>query len=211
MRVLVLDTSSAAVTAALCEVSDGVAVLAQRQLVNARGHGENLAPLIAECVPRPADLDAIVAGVGPGPYTGLRVGLVTAAVLGETLGIPTYGVCSLDGIGSGADGLLVAADARRREVYWASYLGGARSEGPAVAKPADVPLAGMTAMAGAGARLYADTFQLPLVDRDYPDPSLLADCARDRIVERAPSQALTPLYLRRPDASVPAASKRVTP
>jgi tRNA threonylcarbamoyl adenosine modification protein YeaZ len=211
VQVLALDTSSAAVTAALCEVTDGVVVLAQRQLVNARGHGENLAPLIAECAPRPRDLDAIVAGVGPGPYTGLRVGLVTAAVMGEMLGIPTYGVCSLDGIGSGADGLLVAADARRREVYWATYVGGARAGGPEVSRAADVILDGLTAMAGAGARLYSDALHLPLIDRDYPDPRLLVECARDRIVGRAASEGLTPLYLRRPDATVPAASKRVTP
>src|SRR4051794_5463084 len=166
--VVALDTSSAAVTAALCEVGDGVEVLAQRQLVNARGHGENLAPLIAECVPRPAELRAIVAGVGPGPYTGLRVGLVTAAVLGETLDIPTYGVCSLDGIGAGEDGLLVAADARRREVYWATYAAGSRGLGPDVSRAADVPLDGLVAMAGAGARLYAAELGLPLLDRDYP-------------------------------------------
>lgn len=210
MLVLALDTSSAAVTAALCEVDNGVTVLAERQLVNARGHGENLAPLIAECVPRPRDLDAVVAGVGPGPYTGLRVGLVTAAVMGETLGIPTYGVCSLDGIGSGADGLLVAADARRREVYWATYLSGVRAAGPEVCAAAEVPLDGLTAMAGAGARLYADTLRLPLLDRDHPEPLLLVRCARDRIVGRAASEPLTPLYLRRPDAVVPTAPKRVT-
>jgi tRNA threonylcarbamoyl adenosine modification protein YeaZ len=208
--VLVIDTSSAAVIAALCDIGDGVDVLAQRQLVNPRGHGENLAPLIAECVPRPAALHAIVAGVGPGPYTGLRVGLVTAAVLGETLGIPTYGVCSLDGIGAGQDGLLVAADARRREVYWATYAAGSRALGPDVSRAADVPLDGLVAMAGAGARLYAAELGLPLLDRDYPDPRLLAECARERILAGAPSEILTPLYLRRPDAVVPAALKHVT-
>jgi tRNA threonylcarbamoyl adenosine modification protein YeaZ len=187
-----------------------VAVLTERRLVNARGHGENLAPLIAECVPRPAELQAIVAGVGPGPYTGLRVGLVTAAVMGETLGIPTYGVCSLDGIGAGEDALLVAADARRREVYWATYAAGSRALGPEVSRAADVPIDGLTAMSGAGARLYAGELGLPLLDRDYPDPRLLAECARDRIVGGAASESLTPLYLRRPDAVVPAARKHVS-
>jgi tRNA A37 threonylcarbamoyladenosine modification protein TsaB len=96
-------------------------------------------------------------------------------------------------------------------VYWATYLGGLRAAGPEVSRPADVPLDGLTAMAGAGARLYADTLHLPLIDRDHPDPRLLAECARDRIVGHASSELLTPLYLRRPDATVPAASKRVTP
>jgi tRNA threonylcarbamoyl adenosine modification protein YeaZ len=210
--VLVLDTSSAAVTAALCDVAEGVDVLAAGQIVNARGHGENLAPLIARCLDdrTPDELGAIVAGVGPGPYTGLRVGLVTAAVMSDTLGIPTYGVCSLDGIGAGEDGLLVAADARRREVYWATYRNGARADGPDVARAADVPRDGLTAMAGAGARLYADVLGLPLQDRDFPEPGRLAECARDRITTHAPSEQLRPLYLRRPDATIPAAPKQVS-
>ena len=83
--VLALDTSSAAVTAAVVEVSDGgCSVLAQRRHVDPRGHAEHLAPQIAECLEQtgaaPRDLAVIVAGTGPGPYTGLRVGLVTAAV-----------------------------------------------------------------------------------------------------------------------------------
>lgn len=213
MLVLGLDTSSAASSVALVDVSaDGAETLAQRRSVDARGHGEQLAPLIAACLGSwpPAELAAVVAGTGPGPYTGLRVGLVTAAVLGETLGVPTYGVCSLDGIGAGADSLLVAADARRKEVYWATYRAGARASGPAVDRPADVPLDGLTAAAGAGARLYADVFGLPLLDSDYPDPATLVACALDRIRARAPSEQLTPRYLRHPDAVVPTASKAVT-
>lgn len=218
---LALDTSSAAVSAAVVEDGRGLAL---RRTVNARGHGELLAPNIVAALgdagATPKNLGAIVVGTGPGPFTGLRVGLVTAAVLSETLGIPAYGVCSLDGVAgiAGIAGmaaqqgsLLVAADARRREVYWARYEDGTRVRGPEVARPGDVPTAGIAAMAGAGARLYADVLGLPLVDPDHPDPTALVRRAVDRIGARAPSDPLTPLYLRRPDASVPRAPKPVTP
>jgi tRNA threonylcarbamoyl adenosine modification protein YeaZ len=203
--VLAIDTSSAAVTAAAVCVDSDVQVLAQRVTVDPRAHGELLTPSIAACLDEAdaavTDLEAVVAGVGPGPFTGLRVGLVTAAALSDALGVPAYGVCSLDAIAGAvvASSLLVAADARRREVYWARYRDGARTAGPDVARPADVPVAD-DAMAGAGARLYADVLGLPLLGVDYPDPDALVRLAADRVRERAPGEALTPLYLRRPDA-----------
>ena len=87
-----------------------------------------------------ADLDAVVVGCGPGPFTGLRVGMATGAAYGHALGIPVYGVCSLDAIGIDTTGeVLVVTDARRREVYWARYRDGVRVDGPAVNAPADVP------------------------------------------------------------------------
>lgn len=215
--VLALDTSSAAVTAAVVEVTDdGCRTVAQRRHVDPRGHAEHLAPEIAECLREvgaaPADLAAIVAGTGPGPYTGLRVGLVTAAVTGEVLGIPTYGVCSLDGIAGGhpdVPRLLVAGDARRKEVYWARYEAGRRVTGPHVDRPDLIEVEDVDAMAGAGARLYADRLGLRLLDGDYPDPRALVVVARDRVLDEAPTQPLTPLYLRRPDAAVPAGPKAV--
>jgi tRNA threonylcarbamoyl adenosine modification protein YeaZ len=217
--VLALDTSSAAVTAAVVEVSaDRCSVLAEQQHVDPRGHAERLAPQIAECLQRAdaaaSDLAAIVAGVGPGPYTGLRVGLVTAAVMSEVLGIPTYGVCSLDAIAGchpEVGRLLVAGDARRKEVYWASYRAGSRETGPGVDRPEAVPTTGAEAMAGAGARLYAERLGLPLLDGDYPDPQALVSIARARVQGSAPSERLAPLYLRRPDATVPAGPKAVLP
>jgi len=221
--VLAIDTSSAAVTAAVVELSPAavvplagdVTVLAERVALNARGHGEYLAPGISECLAEagaaPGDLAAIVAGTGPGPFTGLRVGLVTAAVMADLLGIPAYGVCSLDAIaGTQAGPLLVAADARRKEIYWARYLDGVRIEGPDVSRPADaVTFSG--AMAGAGARLYADVLARPLVGPDHPSAGALVRCAADRIRAGAPSEALTPRYLRRPDAVEPGSPKAVTP
>jgi tRNA threonylcarbamoyl adenosine modification protein YeaZ len=223
--VLALDTSSAATSAAVVELSaTGAAIRAARSHLDARAHGEQLAPAIAACLAEagatPGDLAAVVAGTGPGPFTGLRVGLVTAAVLVEALQLPGYGVCSLDAIAAaaGVDGqLLVLGDARRKQVYWAHYrcgdgAAGTRIAGPDVAKPDDLDLAGVTAVAGAGARLYADRFTgLTLLDADYPDPALLAGLARERVLSGAPGESLTPLYLRRPDAVVPVAAKPVTP
>ena len=219
MLVLALDTSSAAVVADLVELgAEGPPrVRAHGRHVDARGHAEHLAPVIAACLAeagaRPADLRAVVVGTGPGPFTGLRVGLVTAAVLAETLAVPAYGVCSLDGIApDGTDGeVLVAGDARRKEVYWARYRDGERVAGPDVARPADVPLGAAGAMAGAGARLYADQLGLPLLDSDWPVPAVLVARAADRIRAGAPADPLTPLYLRRPDAVVPGTPKAVTP
>lgn len=234
MLVLAIDTSSAAVTAALAEVHDADGPLvgrAERVTVNARAHGEQLAPNIAACLVEAGasigDLGAIVAGVGPGPYTGLRVGLVTAAVLADTLGIPAYGVCSLDAIagalskgatepkgpiepkGPTEQPLIVATDARRKEVYWARYVDGRRVDGPEVSKPADVP-SGSPTKTGAGARLYAEVLGGSLLDQDYPDGYALIGCALQRIRDGAPSEPLTPLYLRRPDAVAAATSKRVS-
>ena len=133
--------------------------------------------------------------------------------MGDLLGIPTYGVCSLDAIAgqfrAGAR-LLVATDARRREVYWARYVDGTRVGGPAVCLPAEVPAGDSERMTGAGARMYAEVLGLTLLDIDYPSTAALVRAAADRIRSGAPSEALTPLYLRRPDAVAPGASKPVT-
>ncbi|NBE80771.1 tRNA (adenosine(37)-N6)-threonylcarbamoyltransferase complex dimerization subunit type 1 TsaB [Micromonospora rubida] len=225
MLVLVLDSSTPAVTAALVEVTaDGVTARAQRRTVDARAHGELLAPqvdaVLAEVGARPADLTAIVAGLGPGPFTGLRVGLVTAATMAQVLGVPAYGVCSLDGIGHPAaagEPVLAASDARRREVYWAVYDGaGQRIAGPDVDTPAVAARRahdlGVTAAAGDGAHRYAEVFDLPLrAEPRYPDPTVLATLAAERIRSGAPGDPLTPLYLRRPDAVAATTRKPALP
>ncbi|MET0418785.1 MAG: tRNA (adenosine(37)-N6)-threonylcarbamoyltransferase complex dimerization subunit type 1 TsaB [Actinoplanes sp.] len=156
MLVLALDTATPASTAALVEVTDGGLLgVAEHRTVDPRAHGERLAPAIAAVLAdagvRARDLGAIVAGLGPGPFTGLRVGLATAASMGQALSIPTYGVCSLDGVGraAGPGRVLVATDARRREVYFATYVDGVREFGPEVARPADVAAALSAAIEGA--------------------------------------------------------------
>ena len=220
--IVVVDSATPAVTAALAEVTaDGVVVRARRVTVDARAHGELLAPAVGavlrEAGARPRDLAAVVAGLGPGPFTGLRVALVTAAALGDTLGIPTYGVCSLDGLGHRAIGrTLVATDARRREIYWAVYERGARQTDPAVNRPAEVAELARTldvrAAVGEGALRYADVLDLPVVGEPrYPVPEALAELAADRVRAGVPGEVLTPLYLRRPDAVEPGPRKAVLP
>lgn len=215
MLILGLDTATPAVTVAL---HDGAQPLAQKVTVDAHRHAELLTPAISAVIDEAgvtrADLTAIAVGVGPGPYTGLRVGLVTARMLGAALGIPVYGACSLDVIAADveSDGVyLVASDARRREVYWASYdSGGRRLEGPAVTVPADVPAAGRR-VAGEGALLYPD--HLP----DGTGPAYPAAATLCRLVtaalkagEEGTLLPPDPLYLRRPDAREPGTPKRVT-
>ena len=122
-----------------------IAVAGERITLDARAHAETLTPnvvaAVAEAGLTMADLDAVVVGCGPGPFTGLRVGMATAAAYGHALNLPVYGVCSLDAIGVLTTGeVLVVTDARRREVYWARYRDGVRIEGPDVAAPADVPV-----------------------------------------------------------------------
>jgi tRNA threonylcarbamoyl adenosine modification protein YeaZ len=219
--VLAIDTSSPAVIAAVVEVTaDGSEVRAHRETVNPRGHSELLAPAIADVLAAagatPRDIGAVVAGTGPGPYTGLRVGLVTAAAFADAGAIPAYGVCSLDAIAPtapdrGQSDLVVATDARRGEVYWARYdAHGERIDGPHVARPEDVPTEGRYALAGAGARLYQERFGRAPIGADYPDPGALVAGARARILDRASSEVLTPLYLRRPDAVPPSRLKPVS-
>jgi tRNA threonylcarbamoyl adenosine modification protein YeaZ len=214
--VLALDTATPASTAALAEITgDGMRGIAERRSVDARAHGELLAPEIAAVLEennlRPRDLDAIVVGTGPGPFTGLRVGLATAASMGQALGIPTYGVCSLDALGraAGPGRVLVATDARRREVYWATYADGVRTSDPAVAKPAEVRV-DVDRAVGEGALRYSDVFGVPIDEiLLFPPGAALVALAADRIREHAPGERLTPLYLRRPDAVEQTARKSV--
>lgn len=211
MLVLGLDTSSPAVSAALVELTvDGVEVLAESVVVDGRRHGELLAQGVRSVLAgrRP---EAVVVGAGPGPFTGLRVGLMTAAALSDALAVPAYAVCSLDGLADAGD-VVVVTDARRREVYWARYAAGARVEGPEVVRPADLAarLQPGDRLVGAGAVLHRDV--LGEVDQSVLHPSVpqLVARAADRVLAREPGDPLTPLYLRRPDAVEPGAAKRVT-
>lgn len=223
VHVLALDTATAATAVTLLRVEpDRVAgTLAQRRHVDPRAHGERLAPMITEITAqagvRLGDLTAIVAGTGPGPFTGLRVGLATAAAIGQALAVPTYGVCSLDGIGAtaGPDPVLVATDARRREIYWALYRAGQRITEPAVGPAAQVREVltdrGVSWALGEGARRYREQLEVEVGEHPaYPDPAVLASVALDRIASGAAAEPLTPRYLRRPDAAEPRPPKPVS-
>lgn len=214
MLVLAVDTATPAVTAGVVEVGDTVAVLAERITVDAKAHGELLTPHIRDALAEAgralAEVDAIVCGVGPGPFTGLRAGMVSAAALGHALGKPVYPVCSLDAIAASVPGepLLVVTDARRREVYWAVYDAlGVRVDGPHVSPAAEVSAPDAKRVAGADLH----DFGLPLVEPAHPSPAGLVAAARAELVSGAEPGPLTPLYLRRPDAVVPGARKRVSP
>jgi tRNA threonylcarbamoyl adenosine modification protein YeaZ len=213
---LAIDTATPAVTAGIVELAGAeLTVLGEHATLDARAHGELLTPH-ALAAARDAgvslrQLDAIVCGVGPGPFTGLRAGMATAAALAHALGIPAHPVCSLDAIAAEAphgEPFLVITDARRREVYWASYdAGGTRLDGPHVQPPAE--LTGQVA-AGAGARQYADALGMRVVEPSHPSPAGLVEAARPGLLTGEPPAPLTPLYLRRPDATEPGARKRVT-
>ena len=195
--VLTIDTSTPAVTAGV--VADGH-VLAERVTIDARAHAERITPnvlaAIADAGSSIADLNAVVVGCGPGPFTGLRVGMATAAAYGHALGLPVYGVCSLDAIGGQTTGeVLVVSDARRREVYWARYRDGVRVDGPEVSAPADVDPG--PAQSVAGSPDHASLFGLPCIEPTYPDAAGLVAAVADWSQAPAP---LVPLYLRRPDA-----------
>ncbi|MDT9591737.1 tRNA (adenosine(37)-N6)-threonylcarbamoyltransferase complex dimerization subunit type 1 TsaB [Nocardioides zeae] len=202
---LSFDTATPRVVAAVYD-PDEDRVLASGVAERSMQHGEQLAPLIASCLEQAGldrrDLTAIAVGVGPGPFTGLRVGLVTARTLAHVLDLPTYGVCSLDVLaveavatGAVAEPFLVATDARRKEVYLASYdADGHRLEGPVVARPADVATA--APVVGAGPGLYPDAFTRA-VGPTAPDAGWLARAVAGEHVELLDPE---PLYLRRPDA-----------
>jgi tRNA threonylcarbamoyl adenosine modification protein YeaZ len=195
--VLAIDTATPAVTAGV--VADGE-LLAERVTIDPRAHAERITPnvlgALADAGRGMADLGAVVVGCGPGPFTGLRVGMATAAAYGHALGIPVYGVCSLDAIGGQTSGeTLVVTDARRREVYWARYRDGVRIDGPAVDAPASVDRGGAQAVAGSPE--HAALFGLPLCGPSYPTPVGLVRAVGEWSDNPA---ALVPLYLRRPDA-----------
>ncbi|GGZ19520.1 tRNA (adenosine(37)-N6)-threonylcarbamoyltransferase complex dimerization subunit type 1 TsaB [Streptomyces inusitatus] len=216
MLLLAVDTATPAVTAAL---HDGVSVIAESSRVDARRHGELLLPavdrVLAAAGVKLDSVTAVVTGVGPGPYTGLRVGLVTAASFGSALGVPVYGLCTLDGLAhaSGLDEpFVVATDARRKEVYWARYANARERVGePAVDRPADIAesLAGLPAV-GAGALLYPDAFP-DARDPEYVSAGALASLAAEKLARGEEFLPPLPLYLRRPDAQVPKNYKVVTP
>ncbi len=210
---LAFDTATPYVSVALHDGEDVVVELTSERPMK---HGEQLAPLIDQALRRAGavrqDLTAIAVGVGPGPFTGLRVGLVTARTLGFVLDIPVYGVCSLDVIAveaadTGAvDGhFVVATDARRKEVYLASYdADAARLHGPLVEHPGAA--ATELPVAGEGATLYPDAFP-NAVGPTRPSAGWLARVVTE---ERAELHDPEPLYLRRPDAVAPGRPKPVS-
>lgn len=218
MLILALDTATEAVSTAVVDTATDH-VLGRGRFVGPAAHGEVLAVLVDEALTQagvhPGDLGAIGVGRGPGPYTGLRVGLVHAEVLGWALGIPVHGVCTLDVLAAQAvaggldEPFLAVTDARRREVYWARYeAGGTRVAGPGVDSPQRVAEHDLPAV-GSGTARYPQWFP-DARPPHHPDPAVLAGIVAG-LVTRAAAPEVAPLYLRRPDAVAAPTRKRVTP
>ena len=172
---LAIDTST---SRTIVGIIDGDKVLFEKFHDGATDHGRALSQLVAEALKVSRPPKQVVVGMGPGPFTGLRVGISFAHTFGLARNIPVIGVCSLDAIAIDANEYTVAIDARRKEIYWARYKDGVRVEGPSVSKPAEV-----------------DGF---IIDQ-FPD--------MNKLVSLSTSQNVTePMYLRRPDA-VPTAER----
>ena len=169
-KVLAIDTSTSRTSVAIIE--NGT-VLYSGYRDGATAHGPSLPALVQEGL-AVSDVDQVVVGMGPGPFTGLRVGIAFAQSFALAREIPVRGVCSLDAIATQIkdDDFIITVDARRKEVYWARYKNGVRVGQPAVNFPADVT----------GAPIHADLF---------PDMVSLVNL---------PGNITEPIYLRRPDA-----------
>lgn len=206
--ILGIDTSSALTSVAV--VDDAGAIVISREHEDPRRHAEVIGPLLAEVIAEVPAIEVVACGVGPGPYTGLRVGIASALALGAVWGVPVHGLCSLDAVAAelraeqaGAP-LSVATDARRSEVYWATYdAAGHRVEGPRVGRAEAVEARVSVPHAIWVARRVRELVAAGVepVDIDVPldahgtDTGATASAlaGRDLLPPR-------PLYLRRPDA-----------
>ncbi|MGO4590829.1 tRNA (adenosine(37)-N6)-threonylcarbamoyltransferase complex dimerization subunit type 1 TsaB [Paenarthrobacter sp. 2TAF44] len=221
MLILAIDTSAVASAALISDVAmEGVVDSFSTE--DTRSHAEVLAPgiekLLAGAGVTGADIDVIVTGVGPGPFTGLRSGIASARTLAFVWNKPLYGLMSLDAIAlevaestAAVPEFLVATDARRKEVYWARYVLEEGQlpqliDGPHVGFASDLP---DLPVFGAGAGLYADVLR---GDEDFadtqPDAASLGQVALARLTAGQELLDSTPLYLRESDAQVPGPRKR---
>lgn len=215
-RILGIDTSSELSSVALL---DGDVVL-EAELTDGRRHAEVLAPLLRELMDGQAPPQVIAVGVGPGPYTGLRVGISTAQAVGLAWKVPVVGICSLDALAAQvaqAEDVLVHADARRKEWYWAAYdAQRTRIAGPHVHRPDDLPasVAGMPAFGG----LHPHARVIAALARDLMNTGVLMAAPITHLSAHGTDTGETaselgsarllapyPLYLRRPDAVAPVA------
>jgi tRNA threonylcarbamoyl adenosine modification protein YeaZ len=208
--VLALDTATPTLVAGVARRSAGgdVEVLAERAVPSGNRHAELLVPAVREALAEAGvaldGVDAVVTGLGPGPFTGLRVGVVTAAALADARGFPAVGVCSLDAVGSGER--TVVTDARRKEVYWASYdAAGVRTDGPGVVRPEDARFPGPLV----GDPRFAERLGAEVVPAGVTTAGLLR-AAAGLLDDPSSAAPLVPLYLRRPDAVPPTSFKPVT-
>ena len=212
--ILGIDTATPATTVAVCV--EGV-VVAEETRVDARRHAESLAPCIQQVIQAAgrvlSDVRHIAVGVGPGAFTGLRVGLVTARSLARALDIPVHGVCTLDvmAYGSGlAEPFAVVTDAKRKEVFWARYASvSERTGGPWVGRPSEVSgaISGLPVV-GVQGTPFAELFGDPK-GPELPAAGALARLLEQRLAVGGELLSASPIYLREPDVSPAVAPKSV--
>lgn len=182
---LVIDTATTRTSVALCQDHE---LLFAKHHDGATKHAEVLPVLVKEALAHSSNIDEVIVGMGPGPFTGLRVGIAFAQSFAHARSIPWIGVCSLDGIDIDSGSYIVTTDARRKEVYWARYEAGKRIEGPAVSTAEEL------------SKLPGKKFGFGFTETLFPSPQLL--------LARSRSAAVTePMYLRRPDA-IPTSERR---
>jgi tRNA threonylcarbamoyl adenosine modification protein YeaZ len=181
---LAIDTATARTQFAILE---GEKLIWLEMVEGATTHGDVLAKFGTKAAKE--RIDQVIVGMGPGPFTGLRTGIVFAQSFAFAKGLPIHGVCSLDAMAFGIDlpELIVATDARRKELYWAKYLNGVRVGTPQVSAPAKIPNLPKTPIFGEGALKYSLT---SATDYLYPNLVYFPKLAE---VDK-------PMYLRHPDA-----------
>lgn len=211
MRVMVIDTALGLCTAGVFEVGAEVRPLGVRSEAMAKGHQERLGGLSRDAAADAGGLDGVErigVTVGPGSFTGLRVGLAFAQGLGAALGRPVVGVSTLDALAASVDAADVAAliDARRGQVYARLWRDGRPERSPAAisldeARAVVSTLRPGAVLAGSGALLVADAApEATVVDLAGPAPGALARLTASADPAAAPP---APLYLRAPDATPP--------
>ena len=175
---LVIDTATNRTSVALFENNQ---LLFSGFHDGATAHAEVLPKLVKEALHTKNDIDEVVVGMGPGPFTGLRVGITFAQTFAHARNISWHGACSLDAFDVDSVSYIATSDARRKEIYWAKYDDGARVEGPYVDSPESVALRSEPK--------FGFGFTGPM----YPSMAMLLAKSRTNPVNE-------PMYLRRPDA-----------
>lgn len=207
-RVLLAIDTSAGTSVAVVDPATGHP-LAQRDTEDSRRHAEVIGPFLAEVLDEAgisgADVTGVVAGMGPGPFTGLRVGIAAARTFAAARDVPVLPLVSHDAVAADQDRtgpFVVLTDARRREVYWSAYdQAGTRVAGPGLARPADLDEAIRASWPDAVGWDRVTALSIPAWR--------LGAIAAGRLASGAPFAQDTPLYLREPDVTVPGAPKRV--
>ena len=182
MSTLIIDTATDRTSVGIYQ--SGVELFYQFS-DGAMAHGEALPKIIAEALKVEPNISKVVVGMGPGPFTGLRVGIVFAQTFASARNIPWVGVCTLDAIALSIaeNEFIVATNARRKEIYWAKYLNGVRTIGPSVAKPEAL------------SKYSEAKFGFGFTSELSPHPKDLL-----KISEERKNHLIEPMYLRNPDA-----------